>query len=187
MGDRGLNAISPSAVVRSRTDAKMLLGLWCARRAFFPLLLLGIVVATVVIMLVQSVGVDQLNAELERVSAQGNLLATLLSPFAGIALAILWRLAVAGVAFAAAYPSARPHQLVRTADRSRISYSFRTWWDRLFLTRAYRAVRWTWAARVEATRIAPQAGRFADFAERILRWLGWALLVGWLAIVFFAG
>lgn len=171
-------AIEPSVAVRGMTDARVLLALWGARRAFFPLLCLGLVIASVVIIVVRNVGVDEFTTELERVSDEGNLLPTLLSPFAGIAFALVWRIGVAWVALATTYPLARRHRMARSADRTRLSYAFRSWWDRWFLMRSYRAMRWTWAVRVEAATTDPRAGRIADVGERVLRWSGWALLAG---------
>lgn len=176
-------AIRPGSAVRGKVDARFLLILWCARRAFFPLLWFGLAVASGALLLVRNVDADEMTAEIELLSSQGDLFGAILSPFAGIALAFFWRIGVAFVAFLAAYPLARGHRLIRTADQSALSYYFRTWWDRLFLTRAYRAVRWTWAVRVEAVALAPRMGRTSNLCALILRWLGWVLFVLWIGIL----
>ena len=74
-------------------DATALLVLWCIRKAFFPLLLIGLSAAVVLGQDSASLG-ESLQRELEGLDTPGDLVSTLLSPFAGVIVAIVLRLAV---------------------------------------------------------------------------------------------
>lgn len=164
--------LDPAVALREGTfDATVLLLLWCARRAFFPLLWLGLTSATVAIGVI---GRDPggLEARVEELQASGDWLGALLSPLVGVIIAFALRIAVAGLSFAAAYPLSRWNTPSDYAEGRRSGSRLRLWRDRLYLTRAYRALRWTWAVRrVAVDRLGPTGGRLAR-CDAILRWGG---------------
>jgi hypothetical protein len=147
--------VEPGSGLRpGRTDAVIVLLLWAGRRAFLPLLLLGMVAA---------VAAGRFDEDtLVGLSRPADLVGALLSPLAGIAGAVLLRFAVGWAALAAAWPLSRwPHR----KPRGSWSQPHRDVIDRWRLAQAYRSLRWTWGVRDEAI---ARAGRLG-------RWLGWAV------------
>lgn len=183
---RRIGGITPAMAISGPVDARILLGLRCARRAFFPLLWLGLAGATVWILLVRDLGAAELEAEISRLSEDGGLAAAILSPMAGVAFAFLWRIGVALTALAFAYPLTRGIDTQHYPDASVLGGRWRLVWDRWYWTRAYRALRWTWAVRAEAVDRAGTSGRWLDLGERLVRVSGYVLLVSWLVMVMVA-
>jgi hypothetical protein len=98
---RQLYADPESALRPGRTDALVILSLWVGRRLFAPLLLLGLIFGWVT---------GQLRTEESIVAtwdSADDLVRALLTPLAGIALAILIRIGVGLAALAAAWPLSR--------------------------------------------------------------------------------
>lgn len=149
--------VEPSDALRpGRRDAVIVLLLWAGRRAFWPLLLLGFTVAVAAGRLTEETAVG--------LSTPADLLRALLSPLAGVALAILLRIAVAWLALAAAWPLSR-----WPTEKSHRSWPqrYRDGIDRLRLAQAYRSLRWTWGVRAEAIERAGVLGRRLSWAVPI--------------------
>jgi hypothetical protein len=164
-------------------DARILLGLRCARRAFFPLLWLGLAGATVWILVVRDLGAAELEEELLGLSEDNGLFQAILSPLAGVAFAFLWRIGVALAALGVAYPLTRGIDTQHYPDASALGGRWRLVWDRWYWTRAYRALRWTWAVRAEAIDRAGTSGPWLDLCERLVRVSGYVLVVAWLVML----
>lgn len=180
---RWVGGITPDMAIAGPTDARVLLSLRCAKRAFLPLLWLGSMAATIWILVISDLGPDELQAELDRVSGEGNLLSAILSPMAGVAFALLWRIGVAFAALVVAYPLTRGSSLADYEGVSKPGAIRRMWWDRWYWMRAYRALRWTWAVRTAALERAGASARWFDLAEKLLRVLGYALFVAWILLM----
>ncbi len=167
----GWRRVQPGSALRpGRFDAIALLILWAGRRAFWPMLLLGILVAF---------GLGRLEAEnLAELTTPMELLHAVLSPLGGIALAFLTRLVVGWLALALAWPLSRWD---RPPDHGHsLSVRWRDWVDRLRLAQAYRTLRWTWGVREAAI------ARAGAIGQR----LGWAVplstivtIVLWIALI----
>lgn len=142
--------VDPEHALRpGQSDAIIVLSLWAARRAFLPLLLIGMISGWVTGLLTDE---SDLAASFDTV---GELLGALLSPLAGIALAIVIRVAVGWFALAAAWPLARWE---RSEPRRRTQW-YRDAVDRWRLAQAYRSLRWTWGVRDAAIERSGGAGR----------------------------
>ncbi len=173
----------PTSVLSDGTfDATALLVLWCIRKAFLPLLWIGLSVAVVLGQDIASLG-ESLQRELEGLDTPGELVSTLLSPFAGVIVAIVLRLAVGAAAFALAYPIARWNQPSDYPAGRRMGSYVRLWWDRVYLTRAYRAQRWTWSVRQSAARRLGTRGGLFELCNPILTWTNVTLFAVFLIIV----
>ncbi len=145
----GSSGVTPSAALRpGRSDAVIVLLLWAGRRSFAPLLLLGLAVALAVGRLGEGS-----TAEL---TSPADLIAALLSPLAGIAAAVLLRIAVGWLALLAALPLSTWN---RGDARRSWGQLYRDAVDRWRLAQAYRSLRWTWGVRAEAIERAGQLGR----------------------------
>ncbi len=167
-------AISVEHAVRpGRLDPLTVLGLWCLRRTFVPLLFGGLIAVTL-----PGRYDAQLVAGLVDPRAA---LGAVFSPLAGIALAILVRLAVGAVAFLSA--GALSVGTVRASDGTRLAGRIRVWSDRARVTTAYRSLRWTWAVRATAVARSGPAGRWLVVVDRALVVLGAVLAVGWVAVL----
>lgn len=141
----------PAAALRpGRADAFVVLTLWAARRLFGPLLLIGLIFGWVT---------GQLQAESTVIAewdSPDDLLGALLTPLAGIALAILVRIVVGFAALAAAWPLSRWDRQQAAGTRASL---YRTAIDRWRLAQAYRSLRWTWGVRDTAIARGGTAGR----------------------------
>ncbi len=129
-----------SALLPGRADSTTVLLLWASRRAFWPLLLFGVAAAV-------AFGDLEEGSALE-LTTPGELLRALLSPLAGVAVAVLLRIAVAWLALLAAWPLSR---WIRPEGPRPWRQVYRDWIDRWRLAQAYRSLRWTWGVREEAT------------------------------------
>jgi hypothetical protein len=181
-----IGGITPELAISGPADARILLGLRCAKRAFYPLLWLGLAGATVWIMVVGNLGPLELEEEVIRLREDGALFAAILSPMAGVALALLWKIGVALAAWVLAYPLTRGSRLDDYQGRSRVGRMRRLWWDRLYWTRAYRALRWTWVVRDAAIDRAGEHARWLTTCEQLIRVSGYALFVAWLVLLVIA-
>ena len=157
---RGVEILAGRAV-GGRVDAAVVLVLRALRRLWVPSLVLGLA------WLVATGDVDTVTVE--SLDSVGELFAALLSPLAGIALAIGLRLLSGLVGFAAALPRARAELVAdhehRVAIMARLA-------DLVFLAGALRSLRFTAAARDVAAERLGGAGRVALHVDRVETWLG---------------
>ena len=153
--------IDPVAAVRGGFDGAALLVLWFLRGAA-PALLIG--------SLIYAWLVSESRFEaIPEMTPPGQAVRALLSPFAGVAIAIILRFLVGIAALALAYPLSRRATGSSIGPDSR-HRPFQVWADRLHLIRAYRSLRWTSTVRKLA---AARLGR----RGRVLAWSGPALLI----------
>lgn len=168
------SAVSVDRALRpGRGDPLTVLSLWCLRRTFTPLLFGGLIAATIS----GSYHSDALGA----LTSPGEILGAIFSPLAGVALALVVRVAVGALAFLTA--GALSVGSVRAADGAPLVGRWRVWSDRARVTRAYRALRWTWAVRAAALARSGAAGRWLELVDRALMVLGVLLAVGWVVVV----
>ena len=179
--------LNPSDVLRDgELDSGALLVLWCARKSFFPLLWIGLIVAVLATQDVSSLG-NEIQQEIESIDTPGEFFATLVSPFAGILIAFVVRLVVGGLAFLLAYPLTRWNRSSDYARGGKAGSYLRMWWDRVYMTRSFRSLRWSWAVRQEAADRLGRSGQILELLNPILTWAN-AILFGILiAVIALAG
>lgn len=148
-------------------DSTALLVLWCLKKAFFPLLWIGLIVAVLLTQDAADLG-EEIQAEIENLDTPGEFLSALVSPFAGVLIALVLRIAVGVAAFALAYPLARWNRPSDYARRGSEGSHLRLWWDRVYMTRSYRSLRWSWAVRQEAADRLGRRGRVLELCNPIL-------------------
>lgn len=173
--------LDPAVALRSgRFDPAAVLILWCLRKAFFPMFWLGSIVATI------SGRIDELNEAggaseyVTSFDSVGDFFAAVLSPLVIVMLALGLRLVVLGLALALAYPLTRWNQPTDYAHGRKRQSRTRLWSDRWQLTKAYRALRWTWAVRNVAVARLGGLGRRLEACGPILRWAGIALFIAYI-------
>ena len=189
-GERGKqvydgDGFDPSSAIKSDFDATIVLLLWCIRKSFFPLLWLGLLFATIYFAIARR-DLLKLEEQASSLSSPGEYLGALLSPLALVAIALIMRISVGILALAAAYPLSRStkphdHQNVRAMTRH-----IRVWRDRLYLSRAYRSLRWTWIVRNAAVQQLGRRGARLAMCNPVLRWAGIALFILFVVVFFFA-
>lgn len=138
--------IRPEQALRAgRSDARNLLVLWCLRKSFYPLTFLGLIGAYTT---------GRTDTDIEW-SDPGEVTQGLLSPLAGLILAVAVRIVANLASLALAYPLARDRD--RTlAPRTGPTRGLSLWLDLRQSTRAHRGLRWTHHVRLEARhRVAP--------------------------------
>ena len=173
-GQRLLYADPESALRPGRADAILVLSLWLARRLFVPLLLTGLILGWIP---------GELRTEESVIStwdSADDLVRALLSPLAGIALAILVRIGVGFAALAAAWPLSRWDRAQTAGTRGSF---YRTAIDRWRLAQAYRSLRWTWGVREVAIRRAGTTGRRLGLAVPVTRVLSILLVIAFAVVV----
>lgn len=149
------------------------------------MLWLGMSFATVVFAIVRTdpsavtEGVDSLNSP-------GDFLGALLSPMALVAFAFLIWIGVGFFALAAAYPLSASGARHDYAGVGRLGQFTRTWFDRLYLSRGYRSLRWTWRVRTEVAQRLGRRGEILSTCSTVLRWAGIGLFVLFLVAFFVA-
>jgi len=162
-------------------DSAALLVLWLLKKAFFPLLWLGVIAAVLLTREVTNLG-NEIEAEIEDLDTPADFVSALVSPFAGVLIALVVRLAVGVLAFALAYPLTR---WIRPSDYGRSgrpgSY-LRLWWDRVYMTQSFRSLRWSWVVRQEAADRLGRRGEILELCNPILT-LANALLFAVLVVV----
>jgi hypothetical protein len=156
---RGVELLAARAV-GGRVDAAVVLVLRAVRRLWLPTLVLG---------LAWLLAVGDLDAAESAVfTSPADFVRALLSPLAGLALAVGIRLVTGWLGWVAALPRARAELL---AEHDRASALLRRVTDLLFVTGALRPLRFTLAARdVAAARLGPP-GRVALVVDRVETWL----------------
>lgn len=141
LADRDITRrLHPAVALRpGRFDPVALLVVWYLRRSFVPLLMLGIVIATVL------GAVDATERALDPTNPM-SLLRALFSPWVGFAAAFIVRGVASAAGLLLAFPLthwARPEDY-RVGDSEGRGRAF---WDRWKRTAAYRSLRWTWPVR----------------------------------------
>lgn len=148
--------LSPELALRpGRFDSMALWVVWCLRRSFMPLLWIGLISAAAVGQLAQ---VDS-----EQLRTPAELFDALLSPLAGVVLALGARVGATVLALVLAYPLARDAAPPDGENRRWRAVRVGLWADRLYLTRAFRQLRWTRPVRDLA------AQRLGDVGRRLKR------------------
>lgn len=169
--------MDPSLALRpGRFDALALWLVWSLRRASFPLLLIGLIGAAV------SGELDNLDPQ--QFQNMGELFEALLSPLAGVVLAIAARAGAAVLGWTLAWPLARaagPARDVRS--RRRRVPQIGSWLDLFHLTRALRAWRWTAPVRQLAAGRLGETGRMLRVVDRVLLVANPVLLVALVAVL----
>lgn len=174
--------LDPNTMLRDgEFDPGALLVLWCLRKAVLPLLWIGIIVAVLATQNVANLG-NEIQKEIESLDTPAEFLSTLVSPFAGVLIALVLRLLVGSSAFALAYPLTRWNQPSDYARRGKPGSYLRLWWDRVYMTRSYRSLRWSWAVRQEAADRLGRRGQILELCNPILTWAN-ALLFAVLVVV----
>lgn len=159
-----------SALTGTDRDARTVLVVWLVRRSFLWLLWLGLAVAALV------TGSSTVEADLD---TPGSFWSGLASPIAVLVIAVLVRIGAGIAGLLATYPLVRAHD-AEFADESRGSRSVSAWADRLYLARAYAALRSTYAVRLFATRRLGAAGAHFTRADRVV---GIANIAGFFVMV----
>lgn len=146
------------------------------RKLFFPMLWIGLSVAVLT-------GRQELSevASAEELFGQfqttGDLIGALFSPLAPLILAFGVRIAVSFLAMGLAYPLTLWNQRTDYPTSRGSGSRRRMWVDRLNLTKAYRALRWTWAVRDVAVKRSGRRGPALVKMEQILVWANPSLFV----------
>lgn len=173
-----LDRLDPDLALRpGDLDAHVVLVLWLLRKTLFPLLWLGLAVATV------AYGdVDALDAELGVLESPGAMLTALLSPLGLIVLAFGVRIISSFAALLAAFPLTLRSRPQHYTTGNRVARRFHLWRDRLYQARAYRSLRQTWSVRDRArARLENSSGLYRSL-EVGLTWANWVLLVAALVV-----
>ncbi len=162
-------SVDPDAVLApGRRDPTVVLSLWIVRRAFVPLVVAGLVGAVVL------TGGRGAETELEN---PGDVVEGVVSPLAGIVLAVVVRLLVPVLGLAAAYPLSHRAAIAVDAHRgSGAGAGLGRWLDRAHVTRALRELRSTRAVREEAVRRLGARGRALSRAGEVVAWVTVPLL-----------
>lgn len=147
-------AVPDDVMAPTRLDAVTVLLLWGMRRAFYPLLLVGLAFAWI--------AGEVTPVALVRLENPFQLVAALFTPLAGIALALTVRLLVGLLALAAAFPRTRwvSEEEVERDPAGHRRGPVRRWVDRVYMTAAYRELRSTWTVRGRATAQLGRSGRW---------------------------
>lgn len=165
-GDRGTSdeggAVPDDVMADTRQDALAVLATWVLRRAFWPLLLLGLAYAWL--------AGEVTPVALVRLDDPFRLIGALFTPLAGMAVALGFRVVVDLVALVIAFPRTRwvVEDRVRRGGHAR--GPVRRWVDRLYMTAAYRELRATWTVRGRATTRLGRSGPWLT-GMNVLLWL----------------
>jgi hypothetical protein len=151
--------LDPAAAIRpGRFDAAALLVLWVMRCAAPTVLIAGLIYARLVS--------ERRFEAIPTVTTPSQALRVLLSPFAGVAVAVALRLLADVAALVLAYPLSK--QVTGSAVGPDIRRPFVVWAERLHLIRAYRSLRWTSTVRTYAARRLGRWGRGFTVAGPVL-------------------
>ena len=171
--------LSPDQVIRNDTDARIVLGLWTIRKAWFPLFWIGITVATVWVV-TQGRDFNELQARIAELETGSGLLEEALTPLGLAVFAIVMRLAALPLGWAAAFPLTLLETKDAHADTNWLGRQIRLWRDRVHLTRAYATLRATWIVRYAAIDRIGAPNTILVRSIRILRWTGVVAFIAYL-------
>lgn len=170
----GLHVRPEQALRPGRADARRLLIVWYVRKSFYWLLFTG-VSAAYLTRRTDEIGVDW--GDPDAVWAE------LLSPLAGLVLAVVVRLGSNMVALALAYPLTRDYG-AHLEPRTGLGSGIGVWLDRRNLAKAYRSLRWTHHVRQEALRRLGPSGDRVSKLDPILDVVNIATFVVMVVVVF---
>lgn len=152
-----------------RLDPFALWVVWLLRKSFFPLFVLGVIVAVVV------ARGDGGQTDID-VGSPLELLALLLTPWAGVALALLVRI-LANVLAVVLAVRLTGEATPRSYDGAVVTRWLRATADRVRLARVYRELRWTWSVRARAAQRLGASGGRLQTVDRALTFATTALVV----------
>ena len=155
------------ALLPGRFDPTALLTTWCLRRSFYPLVWIGIIGA------VASGGAR--DADQFSYDTLGEAVGALLSPLAGLILALGIRLLVAGIGFVLAFRVVWELDAVREPFGTGRAALLPRLLDQVYVARAYRSLRWTEAVRRAAVARLGRIGQRFDTAVQIIRYANYGL------------
>lgn len=171
--------IDPSLALREGTgDPRIVLGLWCLRKTFFPLIWLGLVVAVVALG-----DLESLDSRMPSFDSPGEMLSNLLSPFGVLVLAFGVRIVASVLGLVAAFPLTLRTKHADYLTGWNGTAWFRVWFDRWRLAGAYRSLRWTWAVRNLARQRLGDSARPFEICLVVLRWASFLLVVGLVVVI----
>lgn len=174
-----LDRLDPERALRPGTaDATVLLLLWVARKAFFPLIWLGLSIAAI-----GFGNVEEIGAQLSVLDDPGAAMGALLSPLGGLVLAVGVRLLANLGALAAAFPLTSWTRSHEYTFGWRFNRWFRSWWDRIYLARAYRSLRWTAVVRGLAYSRLGDRGQAIRVVEITMFWTGIVFFLAFIVVV----
>lgn len=181
---RTVEDLDPAVALRhGKADPAAVLLLWCLRKAFYPLLWLGLIVAVLGGHTDEIAEAGGASAYVTSFDSAGEFFAALLSPLVIVILAVGLRFAVAGSALALAYPLTRWSKPADYAHGRKRQSRTRLWSDRWQLTKAYRALRWTWAVRQVAVSRLGRLGRQLEACGPMMRWASIGLFIAYIAVL----
>lgn len=144
--------IEPAAALQpGRADAKRLLGIWFVRKSFYWIFFLGLSLGTIT----AAVRDQQNEFDVDWMSPN-SVADGLLSPWAGLILALIIRFVAGWVALGLAFPLALAHE-PNLSPRTNFGSGIGKFFDRLHVARAFRSLRWTHHVRqVALKRLGPR-------------------------------
>jgi hypothetical protein len=177
-----VTVLDPAMAVRSTIDARILLGLWCARKAFVPLLLTGFIVAAAWFMVVDHDAVTFVD-RMNQLGTPAEVASAALSPFALVAGALAMRITIALAALVAATPLAFRNRASDYPHAGWLGRHMRVWWDRWKLSQSLRAFRWTWLVHGVVLDRLDARGSIWDHWDRIVVILNVVLTIAFFVVV----
>ena len=160
-------------------DPRALLTVWCVRRLVYPVLWVGIAVAAV------ASSVD--DVDLNELDSASEYLRALLSPLAGVVIAIALRLLSSLVGLVLAYRVMLSADAIRRPFESSRAASLRSLVDRIQVTRAFRNLRWTKAVRQEASDRIVAGSKLYEITDTALSVANVLLLVAMFVVASLSG
>lgn len=154
-------------------DASAVLASWVLRRAFWPLLLLGLAYAWL--------AGEVTPVALVRLDDPVRFVGALFTPLAGIVVAVAFRVTVDLLALVVAFPRTRWVLQDRARRGGHGRGPIRRWIDRLYMTAAYRELRSTWTVRGRAATQLGHGGLWLSGLNGLL-WLLTVLAAAVLAV-----
>jgi hypothetical protein len=121
--------------------------------------------------------------ELEDLDSLGEFVSALLSPVAGVIIALMIRLVVGAFAFGLAYTIARWNRPEDYAHGRRTASHVRLWWDRVYITRAHMSLRGSWGVRQTAAQRLGPRGTVLALCNPVLTAANIILFIAFLVIL----
>ena len=138
------------AVLEGRADATRLMIVWFVRKSFYWVFFVGFAYGSVVAAIRHET--NEVDVDWASPNSVGE---SLLSPWAGLILALILRFVIGWVALALCVPFALAHD-TDLEPRTNVGSGIGRFFDRLHIARAYRSLRWTHHVRqVALQRLGP--------------------------------